>query len=275
MTHTPQLCLGTVQFGLPYGITNQNGQVAEAEVCKILNHAAASHIELLDTAQAYGTAENVLARCWPTNAPRRLISKLPKGLPPESWEQTLMKSLQRLQVSKLDCYLVHCAADLVAMDGGALLDWLEGLRERGIVDRIGVSIYEGSDLDGLPLERLQLVQLPLSVYNQQLVRDGTIDRLLEKGIAIHARSVFLQGLLLQSSQNWPNHLSIAFRSHHAHWLKHLDEKDMSPIVAALGFVSSFKAVEAVLIGVDSKSELVQILQAWSQVPLYSSECSFG
>lgn len=69
MNYLPQLCLGTNQFGLPYGITNQVGQVPEDEVCRILDLAALSGIELLGMAQAYGTAEKVLGCCWPTGAP--------------------------------------------------------------------------------------------------------------------------------------------------------------------------------------------------------------
>ena len=154
MTHTPKLCLGTVQFGLPYGITNQAGQVPEVEVSRILDLATASGIELLDTAQAYGTSEMVLGRCWPKGAPRRLISKLPAGTGQESWEESLVASLERLQTPQLDGFLLHRASDLLASEGKALMDWLEGLRERGLVERIGVSIYVASELDGLPLDRL-------------------------------------------------------------------------------------------------------------------------
>ena len=264
MKHASQLCLGTVQFGLPYGITNQAGQVPEAEVRRILDLAAASGISLLDTAQAYGTAETVLGRCWPTEAPRRLISKLPAGAPRQSWEESLITSLQRLQAPKLDGFLLHRASDLLAPDGQALMDWLEGLRYRGLVERIGVSIYDASELEGLPLDRLQLVQLPLSVYDQRLVRDGTVNRLQDLGIAVHVRSVLLQGLLLQSPQQWPDHLPPAFRGHHARWLEHLHQEGLSPLAGALGFVRACEGVEAVLVGVVAGQELAQVLEAWSQ-----------
>lgn len=264
MTHAPQLCLGTVQFGLPYGITNQVGQVPEEEVRRILDLAAASGISLLDTAQAYGTAETVLGHCWPTDAPRRLISKLPAGAPRQSWEESLITSLQRLQAPKLDGFLLHRASDLLAPDGDALLDWLEGLRDRGLVGRIGVSIYDASELEGLPLDRLQLVQLPLSVFDQRLIHDGTVSRLQDLGIAVHVRSVLLQGLLLQSPHQWPDHLSTAFRDHHARWLEHLHQEGLSPLAGALGFVRACNGVEAALVGVVSGQELAQVLQAWSQ-----------
>ena len=263
MTCAPQLCLGTVQFGLPYGITNQSGKVPEVEVRRILDLAASSGISLLDTAQAYGTAEVVLGNCWPTDATRRLISKLPAGAPCQSWEESLITSLHRLQASKLDGFLLHQASDLLTPDGDELLDWLVGLRERGLVERIGVSIYEASELEGLPLEHLQIVQLPLSVYDQRLILDGTVDRLQELGIAVHARSVLLQGLLLRLPHQWPDHLSPAFRGHHARWLEHLHQVGLSPMAGALEFARACKGLEAVLVGVVSAQELAQVLQDWS------------
>ena len=263
MTQTPQLCLGTVQFGLPYGVTNQGGQVPEDEVSRILDLAASSGIELLDTAQAYGTAETVVGRCWPTGASRRLVSKLSPEAGRQNWEASLITSMERLQAQKLDGFLLHRASDLIAPDGKALIDWLEGLRERGLVERIGVSIYETSELDGLPLDRLQLVQLPLSVYDQRPIRDGTISRLQELGIAVHVRSVLLQGLLLQTPQHWPEHLSPAFREHHAQWHEHLHQNGISLLAGALSFVRGCEGVEAVLCGVLSQNELVEILESWS------------
>ena len=157
MTNSPQLCLGTVQFGLSYGITNQAGQVPEEEVRRILDLAALSGISLLDTAQAYGTAEAVLGHCWPTGAPRRLISKLPAGAPQQSWQGSLITSLQRLKATQLDGFLLHRASDLLAPNGEALLNWLQSLRDLGLVDRIGVSIYNSSELDGLPFAQVRHV----------------------------------------------------------------------------------------------------------------------
>ena len=264
MSHLPELCLGTVQFGLPYGVTNQGGQVPEEEVRRILDLAAASGISLLDTAQAYGTAEKVLGSCWPADAPRRLISKLPAEAPRQRWEESLVTSLQRLQTPKLHGLLLHRAADLLAPDGDELLNWLEGLRNRGQVERIGVSIYEASELEGLPLNRLQLVQLPLSVYDQRLIRDGTVDRLQDLGFAVHVRSVLLQGLLLQSPLQLMDHLSIAFREHHAQWIEYLHRERLYPLAGALGFVRACEGVEAVLVGVLSCQELAQVLHAWNQ-----------
>ena len=110
-------------------------------------------------------------------APRRLVSKLSPGSGRQSWEASLITSMERLQAQKLDGFLLHRASDLIATDGEELLNWLESLRDRQLVKRIGVSIYDASELEGLPLDRMQLVQLPLSIYDQRLTCDGTVGRL--------------------------------------------------------------------------------------------------
>ena len=271
MTHRPQLCLGTVQFGLPYGITNQTGQVHEREVRRILDFAAKSGISLLDTAQAYGSAEEVVGHCWPQQAQRQLISKLPAGAPRKTWEENLFNSLQRLKTPKLDGFLLHRASDLRAPAGEALLYWLESLRDRGLVNRIGVSIYTASDLEGLPLDRMQLVQRPLSIYDHRLIRDGTIEKLRELGIAVHVRSVLLQGLLLQPPLHWPNHLSPGFRDHHSRWVIHNHHLGLSSLEGALGFVRQLEQIEAVLVGVLSRNELSEIMRAWTKISTYPQD----
>lgn len=166
---------------------------------------------------------------------------------------------------------MHRASDLLTSQGDALLDWLEALRDRGLVDRIGVSIYEASELEGLPLDRLQLVQLPLSVYDQRLILDGTVARLQALDIAVHVRSVLLQGLLLQSPYQFPDYLSPAFRHHHSRWLEQLHQQGLSRLEGALGFVRACKGIEAVLVGVLSRQELAEVLQAWNQTEAFPEE----
>ena len=74
---TPQLCLGTVQMGLDYGITNLKGKINNKEVTKILNFAFRNGINYLDTAQSYGSSEYVIGKYSPNNSFFKIISKMP------------------------------------------------------------------------------------------------------------------------------------------------------------------------------------------------------
>jgi len=207
---SPQLCLGTAQFGLAYGITNTAGQVSEEEVREILLTAASNCLTMLDTAQAYGDAESILGRALSQDHSFKIISKLPalkKSCFTQedcvTWERDFQKSLLCLRKSSIDAFLLHCASDLCKPGGEFLKEWLLSLRDRGLVSRLGVSIYDSMDLDYVSSDLLDLVQLPLSLYDQRLLEDGTIKYLRSQGCAVHVRSLFLQGLLLTPADGWP------------------------------------------------------------------------
>lgn len=269
---TPQLCLGTAQFGLAYGITNAAGQVSESEVAQLLQDAT-SGIRWLDTAQAYGNAESVLGRQLPVGHAFQLISKLPAqpqqrftAADQPIWEQALQVSFERLGLQHLDALLLHAPADLSKPGGEWLQEWLLGLRDRRLVQRLGVSIYGAADLDGVDPALLDMVQLPLSLYDQRLLQDGTLARLRAMGTAVHARSLYLQGLLLTPAERWPSWVGPEVRCHH-HRLEALAlERGCQLIELALGFAQMQADLEAVVIGLCSFRELAELQQAWAAIP---------
>ena len=269
---TPQLCLGTAQFGLAYGITNAGGQVPEDAVATLLIQAQAAGIRWLDTAQAYGNAEAVLGRQLPAAHGFRLISKLPAQPQPEftpqdvdAWEQALHASCQRLGVCGLDALMLHAPADLAKPGGQHLEAWLLGLRERGVVQRIGISIYAAEDLDGVNPALLDLVQLPLSLYDQRLLQNGTLARLRARGTAIHARSLYLQGLLLAPAVKWPCWVSSEVRAHQQALEALAEQRGCRLIDLALGFAREQQDLEALVLGVCSVRELRELQQAWKAI----------
>jgi len=270
---TPKLCLGTAQFGMAYGITNTTGQVSEVEVAQLLLHAQDAGISYLDTAQAYGNAEMALGRQLPTFHCFKIISKLPaqpqlvfSDQDSEVWERNFFASCQRLGVQGLDAFLLHSPADLRKPGAHCLEAWLLSLRERGLVQRLGVSIYAAEDLEGVNPGLLDIVQLPLSLFDQRLLQDGTLARLSEGGTAIHARSLYLQGLLLTSAAQWPPRVGQEVRAHQ-HALEALaQEKGCQLIDLALGFARVQEDLEAVVIGVCSCHELAELCAAWSATP---------
>ena len=269
---TPQLCLGTAQFGLAYGITNTSGQVSEAEVGRVLCEANQARICWLDTAQAYGNAEAVLGCQLPAAHGFRLISKLPAQPQPEfsaqdvdAWEQAFRASCQRLGMRGLDALLLHAPADLAKPGGQHLEAWLLGLREQGLVQRLGVSIYAAEELDGVNQALLDLVQLPLSLYDQRLLQSGTLARLRSRGTSIHARSLYLQGLLLTPAAQWPRWVSTEVLAHQQALEALAEQRNCRLIDLALGFAREQQDLEAVVLGVCSVRELSELQQAWAAV----------
>lgn len=259
-----KLALGTVQFGLNYGIANKQGQVSHEEAQSILDHARVSGMDTLDTAIAYGDSERRLGeigiRDW------QVISKLPAI--PESctdvtaWvRESVFSSLERLRIPKLRGLLLHRSQELVGPQGGALYRALIALKGQGKIEKIGVSVYGPDELDTLwPHYQLDLVQAPFNIVDHRFATSGWLARLHQAGIEIHIRAVFLQGLLLMEPARRPetfNRWQPLWDKWH-HWL---DDQSLTPLQACLGFVLTQPEIDRVVVGVDSRKQLEEILSA--------------
>ena len=273
----PTICLGTAQFGQAYGITNASGQVPEDEVGRLLSEAQHAGVTYLDTAQAYGNAEAVLGRQLPTSHKFKLTSKLSAQSKPEfcsadtvMWERNFHDSCNKLKAKTIDSYLLHAPSDLRKPGGYLLENWLLSLRERGLVNRLGVSIYAAEDLEFINPTLLDLVQLPLSLYDQRMIMDGTIDRLSTQGTKIHIRSVYLQGLLLTPAQRWPSWTPLDARFRQQKLEELAKQRNCGLIELVLGFAQSLTNIEAVVLGVCNLDELTATTKAWEKRIKWSS-----
>jgi aryl-alcohol dehydrogenase-like predicted oxidoreductase len=249
---------------MPYGVANRAGQVTLAEAVRILEHARAAGLNTLDTAISYGESESRLGeigvRDW------KVISKLP-AVPADcastrKWiRQSVQGSLERLGVEGLYGLLLHRPQQLLGAQAQQIHDELSALKAEGIVRKIGVSIYDPGELE--PIVRrfpLDLVQAPLNVLDRRLVFTGWLSRLHAQGTEVHARSVFLQGLLLMHREDRPaqfrrwQHLWEA-------WHQWLQTQELTPVQSCLGCVMSYDEVTGVVVGVDSLAQLQEIISA--------------
>ena len=201
------LSLGTAQFGLPYGVANQRGQISLDDARAILRCAESAGIDTLDTAIAYGDSEDRLGEIGV--ASWQVISKLP-GIPEDctdvaTWvSHAVEASLCRLGISQLRVLLLHCPAQLLSEQGEVLYAALAQQKRNGLVKKIGVSIYEPDELNALCLNfDFDVVQAPFNIFDRRMIDSGWLVRLSQRGIEVHVRSVFLQGLLLQQPVDRP------------------------------------------------------------------------
>ena len=258
-----KLALGTVQFGLAYGLANA-GQVPEDEAARILGSARAAGIDTLDTATAYGEAERVLGRIGTDGW--RIVTKVP-ALPagtedPRAWARSVVsQSLENLKKTQFDSVLLHRADDLFGPGGVALWAGLRDAKDAGLCMRIGVSIYSPEVLNTLPTDiHLDLVQAPFNVFDRRLEVSGWAETLAEAGTAIHLRSAFLQGLLLMPPEIRANRFRGAFPQLLL-WDSHLAATGQDALSTALGYALDRPWAERVVVGVDSAAQLAGILDA--------------
>ncbi len=253
--------LGTVQFGLDYGISNRGGRVATESVMAMLDAAMDAHVDMLDTASAYGDAERVLGECQVAGRGFSVVTKLPPlPEPPPAdiagWVRSEFKaSCARLGVQALHGLMLHRAGDLLGAKGDAIWRALEDLQDAGRVQVIGASVYDGGEVDAL-LQKfpVSLVQVPINLLDQRLIEGGQLDRLKQHDVEVHARSLLLQGLLLLDPDSLSSHFDSARLK-----LRTLRDaaasQDLSPLQAALGFAATVPQLDRVIIGVTSVDEL--------------------
>lgn len=262
--------LGSVQWGVEYGVANHYGRTSRSEVARILAAGRDIGIQVIDTAALYGEAEAVLGEQDLTNL--RVVTKTPRyerslitAAEAEDLKETFACSLSRLRLPSVYGLLAHHANDLLDPGGELLIDALHSLREEGRVSCIGVSVYDGAQIEAL-LERFtpDLVQLPLSVFDQRLINDGSLKRLASLGVEIHVRSAFLQGLLLMHPDSTPPYFE-PWREHLRAWHNFCDAHNVLPQQAALAFVCDQPEINCCLIGVENCSQLNQSLEGLDAV----------
>lgn len=268
MGHGAKLGLGTVQWGCQYGISNQVGKTSLEEVGLILERARVSDVATLDTASLYGDAESALGAH--SLSAFKVITKTARfgtnSITPDNaslLRSTYLNSLSKLRLGVAYGLLVHGANDLLVPGGHLLLDELIELKHQGLVQKIGVSVYDSNELDAvLALWKPDIVQLPVSVFDQRLIASGHLKKLKALDVEVHARSVFLQGLLLMAPQSIPAFFS-PIMGLIGRWHDATRAQSMSPAEAALSFIRDLPEVDTVLVGVESTSQFDEILRSFS------------
>ncbi len=262
-----QLGLGTAQFGMPYGISNRQGQTTHDELVEILALADNSGIRVLDTAALYGNSESALGAALAKKHPFRIVTKTPdfRAWPDPAQgaaelRKTFEHSLSSLRQPRVYGLLLHNASDLFRPGGDVIWREMEGLRSQGLVEKIGVSVYGGNQIDQiLGAFAPDIVQLPVNVFDQRLVGSGHLAHLKSIGVEVHVRSIFLQGLLLMVQDQIPRYFD-GFQSHVAGYFDLLASAHIGKLEAALSYALSLQFTDVVLVGVACVEQLEEILQ---------------
>lgn len=255
--------LGTVQFGCPYGISNRHGQVPQEEVCRILRTARLNGIDMLDTACLYEQAEEALNQA--DISAYNIVTKTNIVDPSSSLEENLRRIQNSFENSlrllapggSLYGCLFHESQDLIRTGGEVLWASMERYKKEGRLRKLGVSVYTPEQLmrvmEKFPID---IVQFPLNLLDQRFL--PLIPELKSKGIEVHVRSVFLQGLLLMHQEEidpWFDEIKPA--------LARIPRENR--LKTALDFVLSVKMIDRVIVGVTSCQDLVEILRV-SEAP---------
>lgn len=266
-----ELGLGTVQFGLAYGVANESGRVPVDEAVNITRFAGQVGLSLIDTASAYGESELIVGQCLRavTNRKFKVVTKTVPlrtnsvgDADLQNVQDNFLSSLSKIGPDSVYGLMVHHANDLLVPGGERLFEQLLHWRDQGLVEKIGVSIYDKIQIDQLFAKySFDLVQLPLNIFDQRLLNNGALSFLHDKGVEVHARSLLLQGVLLMPPEKLPAHLK-ALSPFLIKFQTLAMKSNMTPLAAAFSFVKQLKEVSVALVGVLSVAHLKECMDAY-------------
>lgn len=245
-----KLSLGTVQFGLDYGISNTGGQPTQEAVNEIIQYVCENGINCFDTAQAYGNSEEVLGRSIKDKKNTFIISKLKSSFFLDNAIDSVTESLTNLQISLLYALLLHDSQLLYSWtDSYSLL--VDKLIDSQKIKYFGVSIYTDDDFNlAVKNDKIQFIQVPFNIFDQRAITKEWFKKAKENNKLIFIRSVFLQGLLLMDIDKLPSNLKIATK--HLEALELLStELNITKNELALSFVDTVAKDALILFGCDN------------------------
>ena len=265
--------LGTVQFGLDYGVSNFSGQTPLSGVKDILQCASQNNITTIDTANTYGTSEEAIGLFHSFTLTQRIVTKtipINKNIIDlgdlKIVRDGVMQSLKRLKRNQLYGLLLHHVADLKAKNGAFLYRCVSDFKSDGIVSKIGVSVYSAEDIDFILSEfDVDLIQIPMNVFDQRLLQSGTLKSLQKAGVEIHVRSAFLQGLVFMDARELPKNLK-KYSGHVSQFHEVLNELGVSPAAASLAFLMQQPEIDKVICGVNSLGQFQDLIKIVSNLP---------
>ncbi|MBD1141568.1 aldo/keto reductase [Pelagibacterales bacterium SAG-MED32] len=263
-----KLSLGTAQFTDSYGIlSNQEYSLNQNqnEISKIVQFSRVSGINMIDTAQAYTGSEEIVGNQFDNDFD--VVTKININYKCENEREILNNinlSLKRLRRKSLHGLLVHDSSLMLGKYAENLYKLLIMCKEKGIVKKIGISFYSPQDYLNINSKfKFDIVQAPVNIFDQRLISSGLLEKLKTNNIEIHARSIFLQGILLCKQKQLPKRFD-KWRQQWGNYHNWLNEHSLSPIDGCLSFLKSIHGIDYAVVGFESLSQLKMIYTSFNK-----------
>jgi len=257
-----KLALGTAQFGMQYGVANIGSDFNLQKISEILEYASKNEINTLDTAIHYGEAERRLGligiKDW--NVITKLHSSNMDETDPLGWlEKQVESSLDNLRIQTLSGMLIHDGKLLSGKYGKLIWKKLNQLKNQGLIGKLGISIYQPSELDDLYEQfSFDLVQAPLNVFDRRIEDTGWLAKIENENSELHIRSIFLQGLLLMEPSLRPEKFN-NWQHLWKRWEDWLSDNNINALEACLNAFFNKPGIDKIIIGIDSLRHLQEIV----------------
>ena len=274
-----KISLGTAQLGMEYGIANIDGKPDSNIAINILDYSWKNGINTIDTSPLYGNSEEIIGSFISSRIKEKknltIISKLPSVDKKIDFtynnlydyiKKKIKKSLNKLKLKIIPIYLLHHSPDIYIKDG-LVIKCLNQIKKEGLIKQIGISTYYSKDVEeALKFREIDVIQISLNVFDQELIKSGLLKRLNKCDYLIFARSIYLQGLFFLSPEKLPDYLKIARQP----LLKLRDlanEYNIDIAKLAFLYVRDLPEITSLVIGTESIKQLKNNLNYLDEKPL--------
>ncbi len=271
--------IGTVQFGLEYGINNKTGQVSYSDVLNIFETALENGVNFIDTSRVYGTSEETIGKalreigavddfviCTKLDLSENYHEKTDEAVLDEV-KDALRKSMESLGLATIPFYLLHRPEYRTFRDG-LIWNYLKEAVSKGTVGHLGVSIAMGPSeaIECFKDPAVEAIQIPYNVFDARWDKAGILAVASERGIAVFNRSSYLKGLLLMEMDEVPEHVteSLCYKES----LNRIAaEAGLEVKELVLRYVFSVPEITSTIIGIDSQTQFKENLRIYEKEPL--------
>ena len=255
-----KIIIGSANFGLNYSHLNSYKKVDKKKIKNIIKFCEKNKINYLDTAYGYGNAQKIIGQFkkkqW------KIITKIPKIRSQNSKKirklilEIISSSLKNLNCKSLYAVLFHDEKQLLSKNGNEIFKFLKYLKNKGIINKIGVSFYTPEILlKTLSNFNIDLIQIPINYINRDFINQKILKKIKKKNIEVHARSIFLQGLLLKKKTN-----DKRFKKFISYINKWHNNNNISRLESSLNFFNDLNFIDKYIFGLESLSQLKQIIK---------------
>lgn len=267
-----KIALGTANFSISYGVFKSKIS-EEASIKEILVFCQKNYIDTIDTSMDYNKAEEVIGNKGCENF--NIITKLPKldknnPLSAEQLEKVVLNSILKLKKKSLYALLFRDPKNILDLNYVDIWRFAKSLREKGIIKKLGISIYNPKELDAVfNILSPDIVQTPYNLFDRRIEYSGWLNKLFQNNIEIHTRSVFLQGLLLRKKNALPEKF-LKYKQtwdNYQNWLK---VNNTNALEACINFILEKKEISKMVIGIENISQLNDIVQVKKKIINFSS-----
>jgi aryl-alcohol dehydrogenase-like predicted oxidoreductase len=256
-----KLFIGTAQFGFKYGFNKI--KIKKLEIKNIEKTLKRNLLKNFDTAMNYGESEKIIGNL---KIKKKVITKikLPEKKPKDlkKWfEKKLDKSLKKLKVKNLYGLLIHDTKDILGKNK-EFLNILLDCQKKKLISKLGISVYEVSEIRRiLKFWKPEIIQMPINIFDHRFLNNNLLYKLKKLNIELHARSCFLQGVLLEKKIKTESLNSKKIFSSFLNWCQ---KKQISKLEACIHFVKKIREIDYLIVGFNNSSHLKEIINSFNK-----------